>query len=270
MKELIAIKNQFTPIQPTIDNAEGQVSYRELLPVETLRTHIYFYWQLKTHQPLSETFLYRVVADGCFDVFWEATEPGKSFIMGFSNSCTEFPLESSFNYLGIRFLPTIFPLLYNINAAELTNKFELLDVVTPVLAKNITGLAEGITELTSLRARLDRYFLKVISNSQFKLDSRLYNAIDIILSNQGTLNVGKDIDAGISPRQLRRLFKYFIGDSPKGFSKVVRFQNLLKAKPSKESLRKNKLFFDLGYYDQAHFVKEFKHLYGLPPTSALK
>ncbi|MEM6633013.1 MAG: helix-turn-helix domain-containing protein, partial [Bacteroidota bacterium] len=81
--------------------------------------------------------------------------------------------------------------------------------------------------------------------------------------------LAKDLDIGLSPRQLRRYFQFYIGDSPKSFCKIVRFQTLLKAKPSRESLRKNKLFFDLGYYDQAHFVKEFKHLYGKTPTEAL-
>ena len=127
MKELAAIKNQFTPIQPTINNGDDHVSYQELDPVEPLKNHIYFYWQLKTCHKLTEPFLYRVVADGCFDVFWEANRPDDSFIMGFSNSCTEFPLESSFNYLGIRFLPTVYPVLYNIDASELTNKFEQLE-----------------------------------------------------------------------------------------------------------------------------------------------
>ena len=69
----------------------------------------------------------------------------------------------------------------------------------------------------------------------------------------------------ISPRQLRRLFEYYIGDSTKTFSKVVRFQNILKAKPSTQSLRENKLFYDTGYFDQAHFIKDFKNFYGVTP-----
>jgi len=270
VKELNAIKKQFTPIQPTIDKGKGNVSYHEIAPDKWLENHIYFYWQLKTHQKLTETFFYRVVADGCFDVFWEAGHPDENFIMGFSNSCTEFPLESSFNYLGVRFLPTVFPILYKVDASELTNKFELLDNVTPNLSKNLSELTNGINELAELKYKLDNHFIRKIAGTDFTFDSRLYNAIDIILNHQGTLNIERDIEAGISPRQLRRLFKYYIGDSPKTFSKVVRFQNFLKSKPSKESLRKNKIFFDLGYYDQAHFVKEFKHLYGLPPTSALE
>ena len=77
------------------------------------------------------------------------------------------------------------------------------------------------------------------------------------------------MDTGISQRQLRRMFDFYIGDSPKTFAKVVRFQNILMSKPSVQSLKSNKLFYDIGFFDQAHFIKDFKYMYGLTPTIAL-
>ena len=129
--------------------------------------------------------------------------------------------------------------------------------------------SENIFELPSLAPKLDHYFLQTVQAKQLAVDNRVFEAIHCILQSQGIINVEKELNTGISPRQLRRLFTYYIGDTPKTFCKVVRFQNILQAKPSRQSLRKNKLFFDLGYYDQAHFIKDFKHLYGLTPGSAL-
>lgn len=82
------------------------------------------------------------------------------------------------------------------------------------------------------------------------------------------VDIENDLNTGISSRQLRRLFDFYIGDTAKTFSKVVRFQNILRANPSSQSLRQNKLFFDVGYYDQAHFIKEFKNFYGVTPSKA--
>ncbi len=264
------IRDYFTPIQPTIKDGDGQVGYVEAWPDNRLSPYIYCYWQLCTKRPLCKTFTYQVVADGCIDVLWEASDPSQPFVIGFSNAHTEFSLEKSFNYFGIRFLPTAFPLLFGTEASALTNNIEDLRNVLPIVAKELSECVENHRELNGLKVALDQFFLTTLDPTNDSLDSRLHAAIDLILKTNGTILLEKEIDVGISPRQLRRLFKFYIGDTPKSFSRIVRFQSILKAKPSVESLRRNKLFYDFGYYDQAHFTKEFKYLYGLPPITALK
>jgi len=68
----------------------------------------------------------------------------------------------------------------------------------------------------------------------FNEDARLYDAIDLILSKFGVVNLETDLNTGIRQRQLCRLFNYYVGTTPKSFSKVVRFQNILSAKPSSQ------------------------------------
>lgn len=264
------IKELYKPVQPAINASANQVQYSEIFPAPSLRSFIYCYWQLKTTEPLSEVFFYRVVADGCIDIFFEAAQPSQSFVMGFSNSYTQFPLQNSFHYTGIRFLPAAFPQLFNINAAELTNRFESLDVVLPPVAAFIKSRFESITSDDDINEVLDEYFTELFATTQLNGDGRFYEALEIILQHQGTVNVETALDTGISSRQLRRLFEFYIGDTPKTFSKIVRFQNLLHGKPSAQALRKNKLFLDAGYYDQAHFIKEFKTLFGTTPTHAFR
>jgi transcriptional regulator GlxA family with amidase domain len=126
----------------------------------------------------------------------------------------------------------------------------------------------GEDDMIIVKDRFDAYFTDKLKESKIGLDSRFQNALDIILRNFGVINIEKDILVGLSQRQLRRYFEYYIGDSAKTFSQVVRFQNILNAKPSTQSLRESKIFFDLGYYDQAHFIKEFKNFYGVTPSKA--
>jgi AraC-like DNA-binding protein len=40
--------------------------------------------------------------------------------------------------------------------------------------------------------------------------------------------------------------------------------------PSKKSLKENKLYFDVGFFDQAHFIKNFKTFYGVTPSEAFR
>ena len=124
-------------------------------------------------------------------------------------------------------------------------------------------------DFQKIKSLLDEYFLSEYSKRKILADDRVFNALEIILKNKGVVNL-KDLNTGLSARQMRRLFHFYVGDSIKTFSKVVRFQNILQAKPSIQSLRQDKIYYDMGYYDQAHFVKEFKHFYGATPRQAFR
>ncbi len=140
----------------------------------------------------------------------------------------------------------------------------------PHVARFIADHFGAITPDSQVKQLLDQYFVSLFAETKINADGRLYEALEIILKKQGIITVETGLDTGISSRQLRRLFEFYIGDTPKTFSKIVRFQNLLHGKPSARALRKNKLFLDAGYYDQAHFIKEFKTLFGSTPVQALR
>ncbi len=270
---LVAVENPeirklYQPSQPTVTQSGTDVQYREVIPHTALQNIIYCYWELKTLQPLSTDFIYRVVADGCIDILFELDKPKNNFVTGLSTSYIEFPLAPSFHYLGVRFLPTGFPLLFNIKASELTNRFEELETLAPRVSRFIASEFDEAMSLEEITPKLDQFFLKLQSGNGKEVDGRFYQAFQTILANYGNISIEKGLDTGISPRQLRRLFEFYVGDSAKTFSKIVRFQQLLYAKPSAERLRKEKLFYDVGYYDQAHFIKEFKTLFGTTPSRA--
>lgn len=260
-------KNLYRPLQPAVKDNDELVTYREFVPATPLQPYIYCYWQLKTSQPLQSPFSYRVVADGCIDIAFSMRDPRESIVMGFHNTFNEFALESEFNYVGIRFLPAMFPLAFAIDASELSNCLQQLDDVLPVIARFIGDHVDPEYTMGEVAHFLDQYFIAQLADVKHDIDHRFFNALQYILRTQGILSVGSDIDTGVSSRQMRRLFNFYVGDTPKSFARVVRFQNILLSKPSLQSLKQNKLFFD-GYYDQAHFIKEFRTLYGVTPTKA--
>ncbi len=258
----------YKPVQPTIRQSFEQVVYREILPDLKLQNYIVCYWELKTKSKLLSSFLYRVVADGCIDVYFEIQNCENNYVMGFCKKFTEFNLGQNFNYVGIRFYPTIFSQLFHVDAAMLSNQYTALNRVVPQLSEFIGGSLNSSMSFEDIGDRLNQFFMAWIKCQTFNWDKRLYKAIEIILINMGVVEIERDLDTGISQRQMRRLFEYYIGDTPKTFAKVVRFQNILNSKPSVQSLRESKLFYNAGYYDQAHFVKEFKFLYGVTPSQA--
>ncbi|MCC5929135.1 MAG: AraC family transcriptional regulator [Cyclobacteriaceae bacterium] len=262
------IRSLYRPVQPTVKHAAKCVVYKEVSPEARLSNIIYCYWELKTNERLQDPFTYKVVADGCIDIFFRLDDPSENYLMGFCKKYTEFPLDNYFHYIGIRFLPTKFPALFKVNAKELSDRFERLDVVLNETSKYITEHFSDRDDFAFIKFKLDNYFTGLIHNSPADLDTRFQNALNIILKNFGAVNIESGLDTGLSQRQLRRYFEFYIGDTAKTFSQIVRFQNVLNARPSSQSLGKSKLFFDMGYYDQAHFIKEFKNFYGVTPGKA--
>ena len=69
----------------------------------------------------------------------------------------------------------------------------------------------------------------------------------------------------ISQRQLERLYKTQVGMSPKHYARLMRIMAArlaLKQKPAQSNTR---LAIDLGFYDQAHFIREFTAVIGMTP-----
>jgi AraC-like DNA-binding protein len=264
------IRKQYNPVQPSIFyKADNRVGYFEHMPAQLLHPYIYCYWQLVAPIPLEQPFIYRVVADACMDVYFDMQNPADSYVMGFCKQYTEFALPQLFHYVGVRFLPAAFPYLFSIDGSELSNRYEKLGDVVPHLAKYIADLIRPEFAAEKVVNLLDSFFINWLKKHTPETDLRFMGSVLHILKNAGGLQIESDLNTGLSPRQLRRLFNFYIGDSPKIFSQIIRFQQLLKAKPSTQLLKSEKLFFDAGYYDQSHFIKAFKTFYGITPTRIL-
>jgi AraC-like DNA-binding protein len=76
--------------------------------------------------------------------------------------------------------------------------------------------------------------------------------------------------AGISVRNLQRLFSRYLGLSPKWVIARYRLHEALEQMNENPSLEWAPLAADLGYADQAHFIRDFKNLVGQSPAAYLR
>lgn len=270
MRIPVEMPRLFKPVQPLMKNFSDVVLYKEYLPDFRLNPYIAFYWEVKSLMPLESPFMYRVVADGCIDIIFAPALPEINFISGFSPTYSEFPVGTYFQFFGVTFYPGTFSNLFNTSVHELVDEPGNLELILPRFndfLKRSLGPEHTANTVTQC---LDDYFLKLLFRVNPDIDNRFYNALYSIYKNKGAFKNEKKLDLGISPRHLRRLFNHHVGDSPKAFSKVIRFQNILTFKPSLKFLKANNFFFDLGYYDQSHFIKEFKKLSGQTPKNLFR
>lgn len=77
-------------------------------------------------------------------------------------------------------------------------------------------------------------------------------------------------DAGLSLRALQRLFREYVGASPKWVVQRYRLHEAMARLESGQAQDLAALALDLGYFDQAHFIRDFKALLGRTPTAYRK
>ena len=70
---------------------------------------------------------------------------------------------------------------------------------------------------------------------------------------------------GVSSRWLERHFQTAVGVSPKRLARLVRFRRVLAALDANPADGGVAVALDHGYYDQAHFIAEFRAFAGDAP-----
>jgi len=74
---------------------------------------------------------------------------------------------------------------------------------------------------------------------------------------------------GFSSRRFIELFKQHVGMTPKLFCRGPRFQAVLKTTTSGRPVNWTSTALDCGYFDQAHFIHDFRAFSGINPSKYL-
>ncbi|HET6335312.1 MAG TPA: helix-turn-helix domain-containing protein [Polyangiales bacterium] len=74
---------------------------------------------------------------------------------------------------------------------------------------------------------------------------------------------------GLSPRRLIACFREQIGLTPKAYWRVRRFQAALRHLEAMRDVRGAEVAAEHGYFDQAHFIRDFQDFAGLSPRAYL-
>ena len=76
-------------------------------------------------------------------------------------------------------------------------------------------------------------------------------------------------EVGLSQRRFIEVFHEQVGLTPKAFGRVRRFQRLLETIHGVREVDWVAVALENGYYDQAHFIHDFREFSGLTPTQYL-
>lgn len=146
---------------------------------------------------------------------------------------------------------------------ELFNKSESLDNFIKPL--KIRDIGEQLYEANSDAERINIVENFLISELDLeKSDLLISSAINKINQCKGNIRISQlSKELFLSSSALEKRFRKVVGTSPKKFSKIVRIKNTIDEMRVAELY--NKSFYENIYFDQAHFIKDFKVFTGLTP-----
>lgn len=134
-----------------------------------------------------------------------------------------------------------------------------------MLRSELLCLEEQLAEAESDVERVttvENFLIQRMSNSE--PDPLVLAALALIHKSKGQIRI-KELMAQlhISQSPLEKRFRQAVGTSPKKFASIVRLKNVIQQYNPGHSL--TELGYEAGFYDQAHFIKEFKTFTGDTP-----
>ncbi len=253
------------------------MNYETFVPCEELKAFIKCYWTLEDGiggSPRKQT----IVPDGCMemifhygDLYRQYTETGsyiiqpRCFVIGQLTRILEIEPAGETGIFAVRFHPDGFLPFATLPVKQMEN--------TAVALGKLFGKEGEETEqkilsasLTSDRIRFAEIFLLNRLTATETIDRMVRSAVETLITANGQLSVEElSRQTDINRRQLERKFSSVIGLSPKQLSKAIRLQAALKMLLDRKFTRLTALAYEGEYYDQAHFIKDFREFTGLTP-----
>ena len=134
-----------------------------------------------------------------------------------------------------------------------------------MLRSELLCLEEKLAEATTDRQRIatvEQFLINQMTTTE--PDKLVLAALSLIHKNKGNIRIKVLTEQlYISQSSLEKRFRQAVGASPKKFASIVRLQNVIHQCNTISSL--TELGYEAGFYDQAHFIKEFKALTGDTP-----
>ncbi|MGE0359450.1 MAG: DUF6597 domain-containing transcriptional factor [Vicinamibacterales bacterium] len=167
--------------------------------------------------------------------------------------------------VGVRFTPAGLAPLCPFPQSRLVDRLAAVaDVPAPLLHRLAAAAAAAPTPVAALRALAGE--LPGVYAAARAVDPRLLAAVDHLSHAGGTLSMAALARAsGTSPRWLERHFLVSVGVSPKRLARLVRFRRVLAALDAHRTRGGVDVALDHGFYDQAHFIAEFRAFAGDAP-----
>ena len=260
--------------------------YREALPHPILTQHVECFWEL-TILPQAANRHYEVMAPDCtFDIIFSPLpftleftnkrlstkiNAGAAFL-GQKTSSIRFSVKQPQRIFGVRFKPFAFAHLFSIPPTKMNNTALPLARLFDLKGEDCLLIKKLLRERSFGKKTEDgeKLVLRLLRDN-LHVDQLFRAQLNYILDRRGQVEIRKLFsEFGISKVTLHKHFVQKMGLSPKAVSRIWRLNYFLDLKKQSSTDNLTQLALESGYYDQAHFIREFKSFFPDSPRQFFK
>ncbi len=232
-------------------------------PSPCLAAFVDWYWIVRWKLPDGVTHTQNILAHPCVNAVLERDQSG---VFGPERGLSTKRLEGTGGAFGVKFKPAGFTAFSGRSAASLVGRSqswaESLGIDSSRLEREVLSLSDELQMVQQVQSTLES--CQLTSDSSAKI---VNSAVALVAAHPEINRVAQlAVALSTSPRQLERLFRQYIGLSPKW---VIRQHRLFEAATrlsENPTVPWADLALELGYFDQAHFNRDFRAVVGESPA----
>ncbi|MDD4192883.1 MAG: helix-turn-helix domain-containing protein [Mangrovibacterium sp.] len=246
-------------------------------PSEILARHIRYYWVLEADAHEKEV-CERVIPTGNIQFMFHYGNPfiikndirpfrqPRSFVSGISSHYADVATCGESGVIAVAFYPHGACHFLNFPLMEIENVS--MDM-SALFSRQTREIEERLYTAPSLKDRV-RIIEQFLLNRYHPVRENdllmIKKGFELIHKSRGQIHVSRLSDElFVTGKSLERKFTALVGKTPKQFIRIVRFQEVIRSMSSPRCTNLTQLAYENGYFDQAHFVKDFKDLSGYTP-----
>ncbi len=258
------------------------MKYETYEPHQDLSAIVKCHWTLEVPADLDAP-KQRVIPDGCIEMCFILGDDVKRFTsdtafiiqpraMVFGQITKPYFVQPTgyVNTFAVRFYPYGFANLISQPIHQLADKETALSDLFDT--HKVADLEKSIVNATTTRERIEaiEQFLLDKLQDQLVIDQVVKSTIDILIMTRGNNSIATIMkNDSASRRTLERKFSRQVGISPKQLGKIIRLQAALKSMLNRTDEKLTRIAYENQYYDQAHFIKDFREFTGTNPGDYL-
>jgi AraC-like DNA-binding protein len=184
-----------------------------------------------------------------------------AYVTGQYPQSFEAQFSGAVRLLGVHLYSPWFYQLFNVPIRSLENSGVLLEDLLGGIAVDLCNELRELNGISDIISKSESFIRELMRSSQATTHGILLHSLSLIRKFSGTKPIHEiGTDCKVSVRMLQKIFMDQIGITPKGYSKVYRFNQVVRAMTSMKSFSWKYFADNFGYFDQSHFINDFRNI----------